>query len=160
MKKVENECAGCTDSGMPCSGGFRSMNKWTPEEISTLQRNYNKVSNDELIKLLPNKTFTAIYKKAYRMGMRKSKENEFVNRSNARKGEKCCNWKGGFSSTSKGYKLIKKPDLFPEQEPYSLVVLKRYTLVPFQYMDYLPMSEWMLRSDRLPEDHHSTSILV
>lgn len=85
------------------------MNKWTPEEISTLQCNYNKVSNDELMKLLPNKTFTAIYRKAYKMGMRKSKENEFVNRSNARKGEKCCNWKGGFSSTSKGYKLIKKP---------------------------------------------------
>lgn len=86
------------------------MNKWTVEEISILKSNYNKVSNDELLKLLPDKTFLAIYKKAYKMGMRKSKDNEFLNRSNARKGEKCCNWKGGVMISSKGYRMIYKPE--------------------------------------------------
>lgn len=86
------------------------MNKWTVEEISILKSNYNKVSNDELLKLLPDKTFLAIYKKAYKMGMRKSKDNEFLNRSNVRKGDKSSNWKGGISKSSKGYRLILKPN--------------------------------------------------
>ena len=81
------------------------MNKWTVEEISILKSNYNKVSNDELLKLLPDKTFLAIYKKAYKMGMRKSKDNEFLNRSNARKGEKCCNWKGAVRQIQKAISL-------------------------------------------------------
>ena len=62
------------------------MKTWTEEEIDVLVKNYNKVTNDELIKLIPAKTFSAIYKKAYKLGLRKTKEMEFRNRSNAQSG--------------------------------------------------------------------------
>ena len=43
------------------------------EEVDILMENYNKVSNEELSKLLPKKSPLAIYKKAYKMGLRKTK---------------------------------------------------------------------------------------
>ena len=86
------------------------MKTWTPEEINILKQNYNKVSNEVLCEILPGKTALAIYKKAYKMGFRKNKEIEFLNRSNAQKGEKCKHWKGGTARTSKGYKLVKMPE--------------------------------------------------
>lgn len=85
------------------------MKTWTDTEILVLKENYNKVSNDELCKLLPLKTELAIYKKAYNLGMRKTKEISFLNRSNARKGEKSSNWNGGVRKTRKGYRQILMP---------------------------------------------------
>lgn len=85
------------------------MKTWTSEEVNILADNYNEVSNKRLCELLPNKTELAIYKKAYKMGFRKRKEITFINRSNAHKGENCNFWKGGKSTTSKGYKLVKMP---------------------------------------------------
>lgn len=86
------------------------MRTWTNEELKTLTSNYGKVSNEELEKLLPNKSRIAIYKRAYNLGMRQSKEMNSINRSNARRGEKSSNWKGGCYVTSKGYKLVRKPN--------------------------------------------------
>lgn len=85
------------------------MRTWTSEEVKTLLENYNKVSNCELEALLPEKSPQGIYKKAYKMGMRKSAEAEFRNRSEARKREKAPNWKGGVSYTRKGYRTVFAP---------------------------------------------------
>lgn len=86
------------------------MKTWTKAEIDILKENYNKVSNVELRKLLPDKSALAIYKKGYKMGFSKTKEIETLNRSIAHKGEKSKFWKGGTAITSKGYKLIKMPE--------------------------------------------------
>lgn len=82
---------------------------WTDSEICTLKDNYNNLSNEELTKLFPTKSVIAIYKKAYKLGLRKDKRIEFINRSNARKGEKSSNWKGGTRKTTKGYRQILMP---------------------------------------------------
>lgn len=85
------------------------MKTWTSEEVNILADNYNKVSNKVLCELLPNKTALAIYKKAYKMGFRKTKEAEFLNRSLATKGENSYRWNGGVAKSSQGYKLVKSP---------------------------------------------------
>lgn len=85
------------------------MKTWTPEEVEILKENYNKVSNEELSRLLPNKSALGIYKKAYKLGIRKLPEIEFLNRSTSRKGEKGSNWKGGVQYSSKGYRMIYRP---------------------------------------------------
>lgn len=82
---------------------------WTNNEIELLLEHYNSLTNDELQKMFPNKTPLAIYKKAYALGLRKTQEIEFKNRSNARKGEKGSNWHGGKTKTSGGYKQIYMP---------------------------------------------------
>lgn len=61
-------------------------------------------------KLFPNKTPTAIYKKAYRLGLRKESKIEFINRSNAHRRENSANWNGGFRKTSKGYRQVLMPE--------------------------------------------------
>ena len=86
------------------------MNKWTSEEVDLLVKNYNVLTNDDLYALFPNKTPYAVYKKAYMLGLRKSKTIEFENRSKARKGEKGANWKGGIKKNAKGYNLVLMPD--------------------------------------------------
>lgn len=85
------------------------MKTWTDEETKILVENYPRATNTELAKLLPNKSAEGIYKKAYKMGFRKSKEVTFANRSQARKGEKTWNWKGGKYKTKKGYVMINCP---------------------------------------------------
>lgn len=85
------------------------MKTWTQEEIEILNANYNRVSNEELCALLPQKTYIGIYKKAYNLGLRKAQEIEFLNRSNARKGEKGANWKGGTKMNRQGYRLVLAP---------------------------------------------------
>lgn len=86
------------------------MKKWKREEIDMLVEHYNKLSNEELQKMFPTKSFLAIYKKAYSLGLRKTKEIEFLNRSVARKGEKGSNWNGGKRRTAKGYIQVKSPN--------------------------------------------------
>lgn len=85
------------------------MKTWTDEETRILVEHYNLATNSELAKLLPNKSVQGIYKKAYKMGLRKSREIEYQNRSEARKGDKGSKWKGGTKS-HKGYRQILKPD--------------------------------------------------
>ena len=62
------------------------------------------------MKLFPNKSELAVYKKAYSLGIRKNKEIEFINRSNARKRENSSNWKGGIKKTAKGYRQLLMPE--------------------------------------------------
>lgn len=86
------------------------MKTWTDEETRILIENYNTATNSELSKLIPNKSAQAIYKKAYKMGLRKTKEIEFRNRSEVRRGENGANWKGGKRKTRRGYIQVLRPD--------------------------------------------------
>ena len=83
--------------------------KWTTDEIDLLKSKYLTSTNEELSMLFPEKSYYAIYKKAYKMGMRKPKEIEFQNRSLARRREKSSNWNGGKVTTYKGYVQILCP---------------------------------------------------
>lgn len=86
------------------------MKTWSAEEVDILLRNYNSVTNNELIKLLPKKNLNGIYKKARKLGIKKIPEIEWKNRSEARKREKSSNWKGGSRKTAKGYRQILMPE--------------------------------------------------
>lgn len=86
------------------------MSKWTNEELSILKENYLSSTNSKLAELLPNKSPLAIYKRAYKLGFRKTPEIEFVNRSEAYRGEKSGNWRGGRRMTRKGYRQLLIPD--------------------------------------------------
>ena len=83
--------------------------KWTADEVSILLSNYNKVGNTTLHEMFLNKTPLAIYKKAYKLGLRKEPQIEFLNRSEAKKGEKASNWNGGIKATKKGYRMVLCP---------------------------------------------------
>lgn len=86
------------------------MNTWTPGEVAILTENYNKVSNMNLARLLPKKTPQAIYKKAYKLGLRKNPDITFLNRSEVRRREKSANWRGGVRTTVKGYRQLLCPE--------------------------------------------------
>ena len=86
------------------------MRTWTQEEVAILKANYNATTNEGLSELLPGKSPLAIYKKAYKLGLRKTAEIEFLNRSMARKGEKGSNWKGGVKTTRAGYRQVLHPE--------------------------------------------------
>ena len=82
------------------------MKTWTEEETQTLIDNYSSTTNSALEALIPNKSAYAIYKKAYKIGLRKSPEMERKNRSEAKSGEKAANWAGGTKTNAKGYRLV------------------------------------------------------
>lgn len=84
--------------------------EWSEEETELLVKKYNSVSNDELLKIFPGRSYTSIYKKARRLGIYKNKDVEFVNRSLARKREKGSNWNGGIRKTARGYVQILNPE--------------------------------------------------
>ena len=86
------------------------MRTWTDREVSILLENYNKVSNSVLISMIPEKSKQGIYKKAYKLGLRKDKNIEFINRSEARRRENASNWKGGVKYTAKGYRQVLVPE--------------------------------------------------
>lgn len=86
------------------------MRTWTPQEVAILTENYNKVSNSQLAVLLPNKSPLGIYKKARKLGMYKSPDIEWMNRSEAKRREKAYNWNGGKRKTRYGYCQILMPD--------------------------------------------------
>ena len=60
--------------------------------------------------LLPNKSLNSICKKARKLGIKKAKEIEFLNRSEARKRDKASNWKGGTRKTAGGYRQLLMPE--------------------------------------------------
>ncbi len=86
------------------------MKTWTQDEIKILIDNYNTVSNKRLSELIPNKTYLAIYKKAYKLGLRKSAEIEHLNRSEGNRGVHSGNWNGGVKVTKSGYRQILRPN--------------------------------------------------
>lgn len=81
------------------------MRVWTDNEVKRLKKYYNKVTNEELQMLFPNKTFLSIYKKAYSLGLRKDKTISFLNRSISR-----TKIKKTVTVTSKGYKQVYLPE--------------------------------------------------
>jgi hypothetical protein len=85
------------------------MRTWTQDEIRILVENYDTATNAELAKIIPGKSKYGIYKKAYKMGLRKNAEVEFKNRSEARSGPRAANWKGGVRMTRNGYRQIRAP---------------------------------------------------
>lgn len=85
------------------------MKTWTSEEKAVLIENYNKVSNRELLALIPTKSAQGIYKKAYKLGLRKTPEITFKNRSEAKRGENSGTWKGGKRMTRNGYRQVLMP---------------------------------------------------
>lgn len=86
------------------------MNKWTAKETSTLINNYNILTNDELKSLFPTRTLLGIYRKAYKLGLRKEQSIERINRSLCRQREKGSNWKGGRKTNYKGYIQVLEPN--------------------------------------------------
>lgn len=92
------------------------MKTWTDEEVEILLANYNKVPNDELQRLIPNKSPLAIYKKAYKFGLRQTAETKFANRSLARRK------RGRKESifTQRGYKMVYVPS-HPRADKYGMV---------------------------------------
>lgn len=92
------------------------MKTWTEKEIQVLRENYNKLTNEELQKLFPNKTPIAIYKKAYNLGIRKDKNIEHLNRVNSRKHI----YKPQYNK--KGYKMIWKPEHHRANKPSGYVM--------------------------------------
>ena len=82
------------------------VNHWTKEETETLISKYNKMTNSQLAELFPQKSRQSIYKKAYKLGLRRTKEMDSLNRAEAKTGERSPTWKGGVSMTKKGYRQI------------------------------------------------------
>lgn len=76
---------------------------WTEEETNKLVENYSTHTNEELMKMFPNRSFISIYKKAWKLNLVKNKNIEFIDRS--KKGEKSPFWKGGKKLTKYGYIL-------------------------------------------------------
>ena len=79
--------------------------RWTLKETEDLIKLYNKLDNDKLMEHF-NRTYISIYKKARSIGLYKTPEMKFINMSNARRGEKASNWKGGRKKTNSGYIVI------------------------------------------------------
>ena len=86
------------------------MKTWTEYEVGWLIGAYPISTNAELQEMFPDKSPVAIYKKACRLGLKKSQEVMFRNRSAAKSGENAYNWKGGRRTTAKGYVQVLAPD--------------------------------------------------
>ena len=84
--------------------------EWGDEETELLKKVYSITTNEELKEAFPERTQLSIYKKARKLGLRRSRETEYQNRSQCRKGEKCCNWKGGKKVSAKGYVFVLQPE--------------------------------------------------
>lgn len=68
---------------------------WSEQDVALLQEKYFTSTAEELMRLFPTRGIEAIRKKARKMGMYVPADMESENRSSARSGERCCNWKGG-----------------------------------------------------------------
>ena len=75
---------------------------WTEEEVKNLIKVYPVTTNCNLVKKL-NRSYLSIYKKAYALGLKKTKDIAFITRSEPRLGENCVAWRGGKRNTSNGY---------------------------------------------------------
>lgn len=96
---------------MPVLGRWNEMSHtWTDHETELLKTKYLNSTNEELVRLFPSKTFIAIYKKARQLGLWRSKEIEFKNRSSAKRRENSSAWNGGRRLTRKGYVQILMPE--------------------------------------------------
>ena len=83
----------------------KHLHHWTKEEDDFLRKNYNLTINEELCKKL-NLSWPSVYKRARRLGLYKSEEAKFRQKSFARSGEKSASWKGGRKITNQGYVVV------------------------------------------------------
>lgn len=81
------------------------MKTWTEEEIAILREKFPISLKNTICKLIPQKTYCAIYKKAYQLGIKKSVETLWLERSKVRKGI----IKKDKIKTKKGYVLVHCP---------------------------------------------------
>lgn len=87
------------------------MKTWTDEEIEILTTHYCTTTKTEISRLIPNKSYLGIYKKAKSLGLTRSAEIESANRKEtARAGSQNNLWKGGVMKSDKGYKLLRMPE--------------------------------------------------
>ena len=87
--------------------GIGRSRRWHKEEVDDLIRLYNEIDNEALMDYF-NRSYLSIYKKAWSIGLRKTKDMAFINRSKGRGGEQDPNWKGGRKKTNKGYIVTMK----------------------------------------------------
>lgn len=78
---------------------------WTGEDVAVLMEFYSNTKTIELVPLL-NRSKQSIDHKARRLGLKKSDELLYQNKSE-RRGELSPTWKGGKTRSSKGYVVIR-----------------------------------------------------
>jgi hypothetical protein len=80
---------------------------WEEDELTNLKKYYSSCTNEELVKMFPNRTLLGICKKARKIGLKRSAHSISANRS-------ACQRKRDFNHapryTAKGYKIIYAPD--------------------------------------------------
>ena len=79
------------------------MRKWTNDELILLKENFSKMSNSDIVKIFSNRSLVSIYKKAWKMGLKRNEEIMFQHRSQGRV------WIHKSRKNKKGYVLIYNP---------------------------------------------------
>lgn len=79
---------------------------WSREELDFLKENYMSMTNSQLANAFPRRSLIGVYKKAYKLGFRKSQDIKFANKSEARKGKRTTLKK----MTSRGYVQVYRPE--------------------------------------------------
>ena len=110
------------------------VNYWSEIEVDTLKTHYFDSTADELLKLFPGRSITAIRKKALKLEMYVPKHIQFVNRSKAKSGANSYAWKGGKKITPKGYVQVLRKG-HPRADPNGyvfehIVIWEQHTGIP------------------------------
>lgn len=80
---------------------------WEEAELTNLKKYYSSCTNEELVKMFPNRTLLGICKKARKIGLKRSAHSISANRS---AGQRKRNFNHAPRYTAKGYKIIYAPD--------------------------------------------------
>lgn len=80
---------------------------WEEAELTNLKKYYSSYTNEELVKMFPNRTLLGICKKARKIGLKRSAHSISANRS---AGQRKRNFNHAPRYTAKGYKIIYAPD--------------------------------------------------
>lgn len=80
---------------------------WEEAELTNLKKYYSSYTNEELVKMFPNRTLLGICKKARKIGLKRSAHSISANRS---AGQRKRDFNHATRYTAKGYKIIYAPD--------------------------------------------------
>ena len=80
---------------------------WEEAELTNLKKYYSSYTNEELVKMFPNRTLLGICKKARKIGLKRSAHSISANRS---AGQRKMDFNHAPRYTAKGYKIIYAPD--------------------------------------------------
>lgn len=80
---------------------------WEEDELTNLKKYYSSCTNEELVKMFPNRTLLGICKKARKIGLKRSAHSISANRS---AGQRKRDFNHAPRYTAKGYKIIYAPD--------------------------------------------------